>query len=152
MLENPRITSIEPQHTAVVRSTVPMDQIRDFYDTSFPAAAEVVARQDIGLRGAVGRYLNTPSTTVDLEVGFITDGAITADGEVVPGELPGGEVVQATHVGAYDGLGSSWQELFEWVTGQGHQIGESMWEVYVTEPTPEGDPDTMRTDLFWPLV
>ena len=152
MLENPQIATLEPQHTAVVRGTVPMDQIRDFYDSSFPAVAQAVAHQDIGLRGAIGHYLSTPAETVDLEVGFVTDGAVTADGDVIPAELPGGEVARATHVGPYDGLGSSWNDLYQWVLGEGRHVGESMWEVYVTEPTPDVDPATMRTELFWPLV
>ncbi|MBO1031154.1 GyrI-like domain-containing protein [Tessaracoccus sp. SD287] len=152
MLENPQITTLDPQHTAVVRRTVPMDQIRDFYDTSFAAVARAVAEQEVGVRGAIGHYLSTPTDTVELEAGVITDGAITADGDVIPAELPGGEVAHATHVGPYDGLGSAWNELYQWVLGQGRHVGEKMWEVYVTEPTPEVDPATMRTDLFWPLV
>lgn len=152
MLENPEIITAEPQHAAVVRSTVRMDRIRDFYDASFPATAQSAARQQVGLRGAVGHYLSTPTDSVDLEVGFITDAAIAPDGDVVPAVLPGGEMVRATHVGSYDGLGSSWGDLFGWVSDHGRQVGESMWEVYVTEPTPDVDPDTMRTELFWPLV
>jgi effector-binding domain-containing protein len=26
-----------------------------------------------------------------------------------------------------------------------------MWEVYLTEPSPDMDPAELRTELFWPL-
>ncbi|MGD8214537.1 GyrI-like domain-containing protein [Aestuariimicrobium sp. Y1814] len=152
MLENPAIITADPQHTAVVRGTVPMDRIREFYDKAFPAAYEAAAAQGIGVQGAFGHYLSMPAETVDLEVGFVTDAVVAAAGEVVPGELPGGELAHASYVGAYDGLGGAWQELFGWISEQGRQVGPSMWEVYVTDPTPETDPATLRTDLFWPLV
>ena len=43
------------------------------------------------------------------------------------------------HVGGYDNLGDSWCAL-------------AMWEVYVTEPIPDADPATLRTDLSWVLA
>lgn len=151
MLQNPEIVTTAPQPTAVVRATVAMDQIRDFYDTAFGAVIDATTEQGVGVLAAFGHYLSAPTDTVELEVGFTTDRPITAVGEVAAGELPGGEVARATYLGGYDGLGAAWQELFDWVTGQGRTVGESMWEVYVTEPSPELDPATLRTDLYWPL-
>ena len=51
-------------------------------------------------------------------------------------------------MGSYDELGRSWQRLTTWIAEQGLQPAGPMWEVYVTEPTPETDPVTLRTDLF----
>jgi hypothetical protein len=33
------------------------------------------------------------------------------------------------------------------VTDSGNQPALPFWEIYVTEPSPEADPSTMRTDL-----
>ena len=38
------------------------------------------------------------------------------------------------------------------VVAAGRAPAFPFWEVYVTEPTPDVDPGSMRTDLFWPLV
>ena len=35
-----------------------------------------------------------------------------------------------------------------WVDEQGLTPAGPMWEVYVTDPTPEMDPASLRTDLF----
>ena len=36
------------------------------------------------------------------------------------------------------------------IGGMGRAPGSPFWEVYVTEPSPDMDPATLRTDLFCP--
>lgn len=151
-MSEPVIVTRESVPTAVVRGSVPMAQLRDFYDRAFPAVAEALASQDIAPVQAFGLYLSPPGDTVELEVGFVVPGPVTADGDVVPGELPAGEVAYAVHAGPYDGLGEAWGRLQEWMTEHGHTPGGPVWEIYITEPSPDADPEEMRTDLFWPLA
>jgi effector-binding domain-containing protein len=56
------------------------------------------------------------------------------------------------HVGAFDGLGESWGRLGEWIGAQGLIPGADMWEVYVTEPSPDMDPADLRTELCWTIA
>ena len=49
--------------------------------------------------------------------------------------------------GPYDTLGQSWGRLAAAATAQGFVPGP-FCEVYVSDPTPETDPATLRTDLF----
>ena len=55
------------------------------------------------------------------------------------------------HEGGYDSLGESWGRLQDWVARQGLQTAGDLWEVYLTEPTPDGDPAANRTALYLPL-
>lgn len=55
------------------------------------------------------------------------------------------------HHGGYDGLDASWDRLQRWVAEQGLTPASGFWEVYLTEPTPEGDPADNRTALYVPL-
>jgi len=66
----------------------------------------------------------------------------------VASELPGGEVARAIHAGGYESLGDSWGDLMAWTAEQGRTPEGRMWEVYVTEPSPETDPATLRTELY----
>lgn len=145
-----------PATTAVVRDVVPMAALRDFFDASFRDLARVLASQGIAVVGpAFGRYrgpLGPPGATVDLEVGFVTDRAVRPDGSVVPGTLPGGRTARLTHAGAFDGLAASWERLRAWIEEQGLSPLTDRWEVYVTQPTPETDPATLRTELNWPVA
>jgi effector-binding domain-containing protein len=92
-------------------------------------------------------------------VGFTTAVPVTeaagveeaSGGEVVASSLPGGDVARLSHLGSYDRLSESWGRLGTWIGEQGRRPGPRFWEVYVTEPTPEADPASMRTDLYWLL-
>jgi effector-binding domain-containing protein len=152
-LEDPQITSHDAQPTAVVRGRVRMDELGGFYDRAYGQVAEALGRQGTHPAGAAfGYYLTRPAEVVELEAGFPTTAAVAEEGDVVASELPAGEVARGTHVGGYEGLGESWGALARWIGEQGRAPGARMWEVYVTEPSPEADPATLRTDLYWTLA
>ena len=63
-------------------------------------------------------------------------------------ELPAGTIARTTYVGGYDGLGAAWGAFLGEIGASGRAPDVPFWEVYVTEPSPDADPATMRTDLF----
>ena len=151
-LEEPRIVTLDPVTTAAVRAAVRMEALRTFFDNSFSLLFATLGEQQAEPAGApYARYRGEPTETVDVEVGIPVGAAITGDGDVRPSELPGGEVVTATHVGPYDGLGDSYRRLAGWIGEQGRTPSSSMWEVYLTEPGPDVDPAGLRTQICWPL-
>ena len=147
-----------------MRERVSMTELPGFYDRAFSAVGQALEVGGVQPAGpAFGYYLSPPTDTFELEAGFPLeaplnapaakgDAVVAEDGGVVASELPPGPVARATHAGGYDTLGASWQALTEWVQEQGRTAGPRMWEVYVTQPTPEADPATLRTDLFLTLV
>ena len=148
-LQDPTITAHEAEPTAVIRESVSMEGLADFYDRAYRAVAESLGRQGVQPAGAAfGYYLTMPTERFELEAGFPTGAPVAADGDVLASELPGGTVARATHVGGYDSLGDSWGALVAWATEQGRTPEGRMWEVYVTEPTPQLDPATLCTDLY----
>ncbi|MER5885332.1 GyrI-like domain-containing protein [Streptomyces sp. NPDC001941] len=151
--EEPRLVRLAPATTAVVRDVVAPAELRAFFDTSFGALARTLASQQLAVAGpAFGLYHGVPGESVDLEVGFVTDRPVAAEGSVVPGSLPGGRVARLTHHGSFDTLGASWERLRGWMREQGLTAGEDLWEVYVTQPTPDMDPADLRTELNWPVA
>lgn len=112
---------------------------------------------------AYSLYSRVPADTVDLEVGIPVDRVL--DGEVDLGRIetpdggafalvarasakPGGRIATAAHLGGYDRLGEAWQTFIGALEAQGERVAMPFWEVYTTEPTPDMDPATLRTDLF----
>lgn len=67
-------------------------------------------------------------------------------------ELPGGRAVVGIHVGPFDSLASTYQELLAWVAAEGLELAVGMWEVYLTDPSAEPDPSRWRTRIVWPLA
>ena len=147
------VETIEPRTAAAIRAEVPMPELREVFDSGFPAVAQTVEAQGIAITGPpFGFYPRMPADTVAVVVGFPVAAPITADGKVEPFELPGGRAVTGTHVGPYDALGQTYQQLTAWAEAEGLTLGEGMWECYLSDPGAEPDPSTWRTLIFWPLA
>lgn len=145
----PSIITLEPRLTAVVRAVIQVADVESFYDRSFGLIAETIARQDAGFGGAAfGLYHAVPSETMDLEVGMPTMKPIVAEGEVTLSQLPGGRAGKYVYHGGYDGMGEAWEYFIGWLSTHGHPLGLPMWEVYVTEPNPDMNPDDLVTELY----
>lgn len=150
--KKPELVELEPQHVAVIRKTVPISQLRDVFDHGFSAVLETLEKQAIAPSGPpVGIYHGMPTDTVDVSVGFPTEDAVADDGEVQASMLPGGEVVRYEHVGPYELLAQSYEHLQEWMADRMLLPGDTMWEVYVTEPTGD-DPNAIITEINWPAT
>ena len=149
--------------TAVVRvAGVPMSELTGVFDSVFgtvlPRAFEAglaPAGPPIALYTAA---VEGPDSVVDLEIGFplraplaeqVGTDPIEVDGRrIVASELPAGEIAVISHVGSYDDLGRAWGDFMGEIAGMGRAPGLPFWESYVTEPSPDTDPATLRTDLF----
>jgi effector-binding domain-containing protein len=148
----PELVDVESRTTAVIGDAIAADELVAFFDRSFSTIANVVSGQGIAVKSpAFALYHGPPAETVDLEVGFVTDRHVQPDGEVRPGSLPTGRVARLVHQGGYDRLRDSWERLRSWTDAQGLVRGGALWEVYVTEPSPDMDPATLVTELNWLL-
>jgi len=149
----PELVDLSPATTAVVRATIPMSELRGFFDRAFSTLPAVLVEQGITALGpAFALYRSAPSDTVELEVGFPTDRPVVATGEVRASSLPGGPTAVLVHHGSFDDLGASWERLTAWTDQHGHTPGEVFWEVYATEPSPDMDPAELVTVLHRPVV
>jgi effector-binding domain-containing protein len=150
--QDPVIIDAPELTLAVVRATVAMDELTDFYDRSFTELGAVLARQGLAPTGpAVGVYFGSPGATAEVAAGFPVARPVDPEGNVTSLVLPAGRVAQLVHEGAYDGLGASYDRLFGWIGTQDEVPGEVMWETYLTEPTPDKDPAAMRTLISWAI-
>jgi effector-binding domain-containing protein len=149
----PELVTLEPTTTAVVRETVPMSELTGFFDRAFGAVMAAAQDQDVAVTGPpFAMYLGMPTETVDIAAGFPTDRAVSPAGGVVPSELPGGRAGQLLHVGSYDSLEQAYGRLMGWLGEQGLVPSQVMWETYLNEPTPDGDPNANQTLITWPVT
>lgn len=148
-LTAPTEVVLEALPTAVVRHReVTMATLRPLFDAGYSA----VAASGAAVAGpAFALYRGDPSAVFDLDLGFPVaeplDAPVPGLVTVEPSELPGGSALALSHLGAYGSLTETWNRLGEEAGRRGlHPTGSL--EVYVTEPSPEVDPATLRTDLF----
>ncbi len=146
------LIEVERQHTAVVRGTIAMGELPAFFDSAFEQLTTVLAQQEMVLEGpGFALYHGAPAEVARLEVGFPVSSEVTPTGDVEASHLPAGTVARTVHAGSFDDLGDSWGRLGTWIGAEGLEPGESMWEVYLTEPSPDMDPADLRTELNWPV-
>jgi effector-binding domain-containing protein len=148
----PELVQVAEATTAVIADVVEVADLRDFFDRSFSTLPVILAEQGVAITGpAFARYHGPPTQRADLEVGFPTDRPAQAEGEVRPSSLPAGRVARFVHHGGYDELGAAWERLRSWMDEHGFAAGDTLWEVYVTEPSPDMNPAELRTELNWAL-
>ena len=146
----PELVDVDGATTAVVRGIVPLTELAGFFDHAFQALGAAMAEQGVEILGpAFALYRGQPTDHADLEAGFVTSATVEPIGDVDVGALPGGRVARVVHEGSFDDLGASWANLASWIAAEGLTPGPTLWEVYVTEPSPDMDPADLRTELNW---
>jgi effector-binding domain-containing protein len=149
----PTVVEVEAVSTAVIAAVVPMADLPAFFDLSFTTLSTVLGGQGVAPVGpAFAAYHGAPGAEADLEVGFPIGAPLRGVGDVNPGALPAGRVARVVHAGGYDGLGDAWGRLHDWIASEDLVPGQLLYEVYVTEPSPDMDPATLRTELNWYLA
>ena len=149
--------------TVVVRTmAVPMSDLAELFDSAFGNVFPVAFGAGLVPAGPAfalyTRMTEGPEMEADLEIGFPLDGPlfeqldddpIEVDGlRLVASTLPAANVAVTSYVGPYDGMGEAWGEFLGRISAKGLAPGTPFWETYVTEPTPDTDPATLRTDLY----
>lgn len=146
---SPHLETIDPWISAGIRQVVPMGDLKDVFAAVFQNVAGAVAVAGGQLVGpAYACYYGMPSAVVDVEIGFGIDRLVDAPGLNV-NEQPATRAVVGTHVGPYDELSQSYQELMPWFEQQEFDLADLMWEFY--DSPPETDPSETVTRMVFPL-
>lgn len=146
------IQDLPEQATAVRRAAIPAAELRQFFDETFPMLWGAIEGQDVQAVGPpFAMYHGMPGEVVDLEIGFPVDGAFAPRDELKAGVLPGGRAIVGMHVGPYETLPSTWAAMQEWGAQRGARPSDTFWEVYLSDPGAEPDPNQWRTQLVQPV-
>ncbi len=98
------------------------------------------------------RYHSTSDIqNLELEAGFTVSAPLAGEGRVVPGLLPGGDVIATDHFGRYEDLPNAGAALDAWLGAHRRTAAGPNWEYYWTDPGAEPDPAKWRTEVLKPL-
>lgn len=140
------------QPTAVIHEKVPVKELPQFFQRALGQVyGEIQAQGAQPMGPPFALYFGMPSETIEVEAGFPVTKPVKDAGAVHPGKLPGGTCAHGMHVGPYDTMQETYGELMRWVGEKHLKPHEQMWEVYLSDPQREPDPQTWRTEIFWPV-
>jgi effector-binding domain-containing protein len=152
MLETPTIVQTNAQPAAVIRLTIPREEMRMAMGLAIQELMTTLADQGVTPAGAMfSHHFKMDPAIFDFEVGFPVGAPVSPVGRVQPGELPAAKVVRTVYSGPYEGLGDGWGEFSEWISLEGHRATPDLWERYVAGPESSPDPANWRTELNQPL-
>lgn len=153
MLDAPQITQTAAQLTAIIRLTIPREEIRNVMGPGIGELRAAVAAQGIAPAGPwFTHHLRMDPNTFDFEIGVPVTTPVVAAGRVKSGQSPATKVARTVFLGAYEGLAAAWGEFDAWIAAKGHTPGPDLWECYVAGPESNPDPATWRTELNRPLT
>jgi effector-binding domain-containing protein len=152
MLDQPHVVQFDAQLTAVIRLTVPRNQIREVMGPAMSEVLAAVGAQGLSPAGPTfSHHFRMDPEVFDFEVGVAVAVPVSAMGRVKPGELPTRTVARTVYHGPYEGLGEAWGEFDAWIVAQGHVPAADLWECYVTHPGSDPAVSRFRTELNRPL-
>ncbi|HSA35948.1 MAG TPA: GyrI-like domain-containing protein [Methanomassiliicoccales archaeon] len=96
-------------------------------------------------------YHSWEGEMMDMEVGFPIVGKGVEAGNVRTIKLPAVRAAMAMHIGPYDKLMDTYNEMMGWMKVNGHQPASFMWEEYLNSPQ-EVPPSQLMTRLYWPVI
>jgi effector-binding domain-containing protein len=154
VIEKPHVTEVAAQQTAVIRLSVPIEQIQEVMGAGLHELMSTLAAQGVAPAGPwLTHHFRKPAETFDFEIAVAVTRPVAAAGRVQTGSLPGGRVARATYRGPYEGLGQAWGEFEKWIADQGlSPAGEELWECYAAGPEAAADPKEYRTEFYRPLA
>lgn len=153
MIDVPQIIEIASQLTAVIRITVPREQIREVMGPAMHEVLSTVASQGLQPIGPMfSHHFRMDPAVFDFEVGVPVASSVKPEGRVVPSSLPATRVARTIYHGGYEGLGNAWGEFESWIAGQSLNTATDLWECYTSGPESSPNPADWKTELNRPLL
>ncbi|HZJ02996.1 MAG TPA: GyrI-like domain-containing protein [Thermoleophilia bacterium] len=142
----------DAQTVASVRLTVDRDELGSALDEVLPEIMEQLSREGVEATGPpFTRFHRSEGKSLEIEAGLPVGARVAGGGRVRASELPGGEAATIWHIGSYATIGESFGHLSSWFAKFRKVQGDGPWEVYVTDPLKDPDPDHWRTHIIWPI-
>jgi len=153
MIDTPEIVLTEARRAAVIRLTIPREEIRSVMGPAIGEVMGVLAAQGIVAAGPVfSHHFRMDPDFFDFDMGVPVEADVLPDGRVKEGHLPGVKAARTVHLGPYEELGAAWGELQAWVESRGLERAADLWECYLVGPESGPDSSIWRTELVQPLL
>lgn len=149
---NITVETVPARHLAAVRRHIRIPEIRHAWKPALDQVWDFL-RKNPGLRtdGHNIFLYHHPAHRDDpmnIDFGVEVIRSFESSGEVIPAEVPSGEVATALHIGPYDRIGETHDAIHAWAAANHRTFAGQSWEIY-SDPTP--DPSKLETRVVYLL-
>ena len=131
------------------------DNIGEKMNAAFLQIGEFMQRNSIDEGRMISVYFSdasqgNPPPSVDFLAGVITEQVDNQPNSgVEPYTIPSGTYIRGIHLGSYDNLAGSHQQIGKYIQSEGLQLTRDIWEEYIVTPAGEADEEKWVTHLYY---
>lgn len=143
---------IPPQRVITLRIKAPQDQIGEEIGNALPRLfVHASAHGVTPVGGPLTRYFSFGPDEIECDAAVPVDQELPEAGGITNSELQGGLHATTVHTGPYENLDAAYDATTEWIEANGFALSGPPWEIYLTDPMEEKDPENWKTALFLPI-
>lgn len=144
--------TVEKQYALAIKDTVKMQEMAVKMEDFFTKLANYFAQNDIQMAAPPFTiYYTWDGQQSYLAAGIPTMEPLEGEGEIVPITIEPGEALMAIHEGPYETMAKTYNALEQYAEIQGLELMDMAWEVYITDPQQEPNPEQWVTNVYFPL-
>ena len=95
-------------------------------------------------------YHNMDMSNLEIDVGFTVTESLPGRGQIISSSIPAGKYAVALHVGPYETLNETYDELTRFVEERKQTVDNWVYEVYLNNPMDNPD-EPAKTMIYFPL-
>ncbi|MEM9051930.1 MAG: GyrI-like domain-containing protein, partial [Bacteroidota bacterium] len=100
---------------------------------------------------AVAKMWDEENDKAVIQVAIACESDKEGEGEIMKGMTHAGKAAKCEFTGPYEQTGAAHEAIFEYITANNMEIIGSPWEIYVTDPGTEPDPNKWVTAVYYPV-
>ncbi|MEM6994117.1 MAG: GyrI-like domain-containing protein [Myxococcota bacterium] len=143
--------TLTAQPVLSMRFTAAKEQLAAKFAEVLPAVYGHAMQGEAKPAGQPFARYHTMGEPIDVEAGLPTSQPGVATDAIAVSELPGGPAATTIHRGPYDGLGDAYEALYAWAKENDRAPAGGPWEIYLTDPGAQPDPQQWETKVILPL-
>jgi len=150
---NIEVKEIEAVKALIIKATTPTGEISAKLGELYPKLMSCILENEIEMTGPpFAKYYSwDPEGDTELEAGVPVNAEVECEGDIEFVELPACKVVTVLHTGPYESLAPVYDAIQKYIDEKGLKINGAVWEVYLTDPNAEPDPNKYQTQVYFPV-